>query len=140
MNCLDEGIIQSYIDGELSDKEMSDVATHISSCKHCLAQLKQQEERKSTLLGLMQNANDKVEVPAFKVPAPVIDLPVRNRRVWMKVSAACVFLILLLTTYQSQKKEQKEIFFYPEWQDQVDANLPITDQNFTITYVESSVQ
>ncbi|MBS2097457.1 anti-sigma factor family protein [Carboxylicivirga linearis] len=139
MNCLDEGIIQSYIDGELSDKEMSDVAMHISSCKHCLAQLKQQEERKNTLLDIMQNANDKVEVPAFNVPVQVVEIPLRRSRVWMKVSAACVFLILLLTTYQSQDKEQKEIFFYPEWQDQVDANLPITQQSFTITYTESSV-
>nr|WP_321451975.1 zf-HC2 domain-containing protein [uncultured Carboxylicivirga sp.] len=140
MNCLDEGIIQSYIDGELSDKKMSDVATHISSCKHCLAQLKQQEERKSTLLGLMQNANDKVDVPAFNIPEQVVEIPLRRSRVWMKVSAACVFLILLFTTYQAQDKEQKEIFFYPEWQDQVDANLPITEQNLTITYVESSIQ
>jgi len=139
MNCLDEGIIQSYIDGELSDKDMNDAAMHISSCKHCLTQLKQQEERKNTLLDIMLNASDKVEVPAFKVPASDIDLPVRNRRVWMKVSAACVFLILLFTTYQVQEKEQKEIFFYPEWQDQVDANLPITQQCFTITYTESSV-
>lgn len=137
MSCLDEGMIQSYIDGELTGKELSDVEFHITSCKHCFAQWKQQEQRKNSVLEIMQNATDSVETPSFKAPVPLIQ-PARNRRVWMKVSAACVFLILLLTTYQSQEKDQKEIFFYPEWQEEVDANLPITQQSFTITYFESS--
>jgi anti-sigma factor RsiW len=37
--CLDEGIIQSYIDGELSREQAADAAAHLAACEACSAAL-----------------------------------------------------------------------------------------------------
>ena len=33
--CLDEGILQSYFDGELSSEHMESVTSHLVSCMKC---------------------------------------------------------------------------------------------------------
>ena len=33
--CLDEGLLQAYIDGELSNEHAADAAAHIASCDAC---------------------------------------------------------------------------------------------------------
>ena len=35
--CVDEGILQSYFDGELSNVQMESVASHLVSCTGCAA-------------------------------------------------------------------------------------------------------
>jgi anti-sigma factor RsiW len=37
--CLDEGILQAYVDGELSPAEMSEAASHLAACEACAASL-----------------------------------------------------------------------------------------------------
>jgi hypothetical protein len=41
--CLDEGILQSYFDGELSNEHMEDVTSHLVSCMKCAAAARELE-------------------------------------------------------------------------------------------------
>ena len=34
-DCLDEGILQSYFDGELSGQQLESVASHLAACPTC---------------------------------------------------------------------------------------------------------
>jgi anti-sigma factor RsiW len=47
--CVDEGILQSYFDGELSHKLAEGVASHLASCTGC-AQAASELESESLLL------------------------------------------------------------------------------------------
>ena len=41
--CLDEGILQSYFDGELSNERMEGVTSHLVSCRKCAAEARELE-------------------------------------------------------------------------------------------------
>ena len=41
--CLDEGILQSYFDGELSSEQMESVTSHLVSCMNCAAAARELE-------------------------------------------------------------------------------------------------
>ena len=41
--CLDEGILQNYLDGELSPEMMKSVATHLAECARCAAAVREAE-------------------------------------------------------------------------------------------------
>jgi len=47
--CLDEGILQSYFDGELSNEYMESVASHLGSCFECAAAARELEAEVSLL-------------------------------------------------------------------------------------------
>jgi hypothetical protein len=45
--CLDEGLLQAYIDGELSQQQTAEAASHIASCDACAAALAELESENS---------------------------------------------------------------------------------------------
>jgi anti-sigma factor RsiW len=42
-DCLDEGTLQSYFDGELSNEPLKDVTLHLASCQTCTAAVREME-------------------------------------------------------------------------------------------------
>lgn len=60
--CLAEGIIQAYVDGELSPPEAERVATHASACAACAAAISEAENE----LALLSTALE----PEFGLPVP----------------------------------------------------------------------
>ncbi|MDT5157230.1 MAG: hypothetical protein QOH51_1587 [Acidobacteriota bacterium] len=61
--CLDEGFLQSYLDGELSHEQTCEAATHIAACDSCAAALAAIEQENS----FFSNAfapDDSVSVPS----------------------------------------------------------------------------
>jgi putative zinc finger protein len=71
--CVDEGMLQAYFDGELSSEMMERVATHIASCAQCSA-LEREIEAESALL-----------TEAF---APELALSVPTGRLRLRLDAA----------------------------------------------------
>src|SRR6185295_7270392 len=47
--CLDEGMLQSYFDGELSTSLMESATAHLSSCATCAAAARELEEENALL-------------------------------------------------------------------------------------------
>ena len=47
--CLDEGMLQSYFDGELSTSEMERATLHLASCVPCAAAARELEQECSLL-------------------------------------------------------------------------------------------
>ena len=47
--CLDEGILQSYFDGELSSERMESVTSHLASCSSCSAAARELESENNLL-------------------------------------------------------------------------------------------
>lgn len=85
--CVDEGMLQAYFDGELSSEMMERVATHIASCAHCSA-AEREIETESAMLA-----------EAF---APELSLSVPTGRLRLRLDAAITDL-----EAQQSKGEQK---------------------------------
>jgi len=138
MNCLDEGLIQAYIDNELSEHQIPEVDRHLETCSKCKYHYLVLKEQKKHVLEAINHLVQPSVVPEFAYMEQA-KMGVKKRlSSWVSVSAACLFLILLFTTYQPKKTEIQDVFLYPSLGDQVDANLPLTQQDFTITIVEGS--
>lgn len=71
--CVDEGMLQAYFDGELSSEMMERVATHIASCQECSAAQREIENESGVLM------------EAF---APELSLSVPTGRLRLRLDAA----------------------------------------------------
>jgi hypothetical protein len=60
--CLDEGILQAYLDGELSHERAAEAAAHLAACDACAAALAEAEES-SSLFATAFAPDESVSVP-----------------------------------------------------------------------------
>jgi len=81
--CVDEGILQSYFDGELSSKMAEGVASHLASCVGC-AQAARELESESLLLAEALEPEFVLSVPTerlrHRVDAAIAGLQVKSTR------------------------------------------------------------
>jgi len=61
--CLDEGILQAYLDGELSHERAAEAASHLAACDACAAALAEAEEA-SSLFATAFAPDESVTVPS----------------------------------------------------------------------------
>ncbi len=70
-NCIDEGTIQAFLDGELAKDASETVATHIGECDACALLLADAEEENSFAFAALDNE--------FNIPVP-------THRLWTKIN------------------------------------------------------
>ena len=69
MSCIKEGLLQKYIDGEATPKEVSNVMKHVTVCKTCaerIAAQKKLAEKIKNAINLISDEN--VEASSFVNP------------------------------------------------------------------------
>jgi anti-sigma factor RsiW len=80
--CVDEGLLQSYFDGELSSEMMERVATHIASCQECSA-AQGEIETESAMLAATFAPELSLSVPTgrlrLRLDAAIADLEIQQR-------------------------------------------------------------
>ncbi len=81
--CLDEGVLQSYFDEELSTELRKDVASHLTQCSKCAAAATELESENLMLASAL---------------APEFDLPVPTERLRQRVDAAIAGVELVGST------------------------------------------
>ncbi len=136
MKCLNDEIIQIYIDGETSAEENLQVKTHIESCQSC-AQKVETLKARSIQLKTWMNTIDKtdIEIPVFS-PSPIVQRK-RNTtlRKWVyAASAACI--VILLTLFLQKPKENTNLMYSSyEVAGEFNANLPLSEQEMEIVII-----
>jgi anti-sigma factor RsiW len=58
MECLDEGLIQAYIDGEVAPNEVKEINSHLEKCPVCAKNVKLQKKISSDVLGSNESADE----------------------------------------------------------------------------------
>jgi predicted anti-sigma-YlaC factor YlaD len=104
MICINDDIIQKYIDGETTPSEASLVENHIASCNKCVIRIENQR-RLSTNVKRAINllSKDSIEVPKFEIPSKTINKHfLTPKRLYYIIAAACILLFVVVIT---QKKE-----------------------------------
>jgi hypothetical protein len=131
MKCIDEALLQKYIDGECSGKENSDIENHFSNCPECkfryAEKLKISMEMKQALSSL--NSGN-VVIPKFKIPTKHSG---KTRKLFIiSLPAACIMLFALFLSKNKTEFTQEELIVVESIPWEIDANLPASEQDFVI--------
>ncbi len=137
MKCIDNELIQKYIDGEVSCREAEYIQSHIKTCNKCACRIEAQRAFAGELkkhIGF--SAVQVVDIPEFVRP------PMRKRRLSVKMKysiyAASVACILALFFFIIPKKSNEEdlrlIYFF---EGGFDANKPVSQQEVMLLIIDS---
>ena len=140
MNCIDEQLLQKYIDGECTEIEIAEVKQHLSICHTCTQNL---AEREKLSVGIKNALNaltvEEIEIPEFRN----INKRSLNRNINLLIyslSAACILLFVLFIVDKDFQPHQKEITIVQSVPVEVDANRPASDQEFVIEVYDGKGQ
>lgn len=95
-DCLNEGAIQAYIDGEMSPSEFSAATSHVSLCEECARLLAAAEDENSLVFAALDREMDAL-VPTQRLWAKIsesIETEASRVSVWSRLRAA-IFAPLL---------------------------------------------
>lgn len=140
MNCIEEQLLQKYIDGECTENEAAAVKQHLTYCPVC-----EQKYTEMELLstGIRQSINslirEKTEIPAFK------NTNSRSSKKNLKLiiyslSAACILLFALFIVDKKIESPQEKMTIVQSIPMEVDANRLASDQEFVIEVYDGKGQ
>ncbi len=140
MNCINDGILQKYIDGETTVKEAASIEHHIASCKKCAARLERQRELVASLKKSMNiPKEDKTGIPEFvfteKTKGKSYFL---QKNIYYYIAAACLLLFLLLIIPKKKTVQNPEDSVVISLSMGVDANRPVTQLPFTLQIIDKN--
>jgi len=141
MNCIDDELIQKYIDNETSHKETAYIEEHTSSCIKCKKAIDEQR----TLAAEMQRTINLLREEVFEIP--VFNIPTKEKsrlkhkrkksRVMLRwslfaSSAACILAFVLFILKPEKDTPIDHTTFFHETEIEFDANRSITQQEIVV--------
>ena len=139
MICINDDLIQKYIDGEASQIEVTSISKHISSCQLCAAKIDNQRDmanRIRTAINLL--AEDVIEIPKFIPPNQRKKInDIKLKRLIYILTAACILFFVLFITQNEQREAEEEIIIFNNFEWDYDANRTISQQNMTINVIDA---
>jgi hypothetical protein len=138
MNCIKKDIIQKYIDGEANPDEVQLVEAHSHQCPICAKDVEESKRVASEMKSLLNKLVDgPVEVPTFVMPKHTSKkLVISGRNALYGLAAACIILFFVVITHKSEPKIDQEIRLVNNYDWDVDANRPITDQKLKVNIID----
>ena len=165
MKCIDDELIQRYIDGETNLLETEQIEKHIAVCSPCAGIVEEKKAFANAIKNELQKLGNRfVVVPEFTVPTTRTEarsasstklkhpFPEACRRerglrqahprfnlkyIVYAVSAACVaaFMLFVLLPERQEKVEESQILMYSVIKD-FDANRPYSQQETSIYMID----
>lgn len=139
MICINDDIIQKYIDGEATADEVSLIEIHITECNNCVRRIENQR-RLSTYVkkAITLLSKDTLEVPKFEIPAKNIEKHLLTpNRLYYAIAAACVLLFVIVITQKKEIKNDDEIKIDIGSIVDVDANRTVSQLPIVISIIDS---
>lgn len=135
MTCIDEQLLQKYIDGECTENEKKEVKQHLSDCLECTR--KQAEREKLSVeikLAISSLTIPNVEIPIFEIKKPSSGKNIKL--ILYSLSAACIILFMLIFNNKKNDSYQPEITIVQNIPCEIDANRPASKQEFVIEVID----
>jgi len=138
MSCINDDIIQKYVDGETTPEEVALIEKHIGNCKKCNEKVENQQRLADSIkkaLDLL--VEDPVEIPKIAMPSNHIKRRlIIGKRLIYGISAACIILFALFITQNREYRiENEEIIVHSlDWE--YDANRTISQQQMVISIID----
>jgi len=124
-NCLDTGMIQAFLDGEMTPAEAASVSAHIATCDACAAQLATAEEESAFVFSVLEREmntlvptqrlwskiNDSIEVekhnaPFWKKALALVTTSLANPSI--AVAAVMVVMLGVFATFFVERQQVNE--------------------------------
>lgn len=132
MRCIDEQLLQKYIDGECTKNEGIVIKKHLSDCFVCSQKLAEKEKLSADIKQTINTLTiENIEIPVFKYTKSTSG---RNslKLIIYSLSAACILLFVLFFVDKKNDFHQKEIIIVQSVPREVDANRPAGEQELII--------
>ena len=142
MKCINNELVQKYIDGETNSQETFEIEKHLSECAECAKKI---DEQKAFVALIKGNTtfwdNQPVKIPEFIAPVPQkFKVNVKIRHLIYAVSAACVILLVVfLFPFRNVDEERHNNIVHLIYtiDGDFDANKTITQQEMKIIMIDS---
>jgi len=140
MNCIDEELLQKYINHECTDIEKTEVEQHLLACDTCSQRLATREKLYAEIKSALNSLNrDEIVIPPFRNTRT--RLVNRNINILIySLSAACILLFGLIIVDEEFQSNQNEITIVQSVPLEVDANRPASEQEFVIEVYDGQRQ
>lgn len=140
MKCLDDELLQRFIDGECSPEEANELELHMSACQDCRhrhAQLQTRVHAIHQAFGML--CRDPLDVPPIPYPEPKKKRMTLYPKYILPLLAAASVLIFILVFSTKENNNtsgdhMSESFFILE----LDANKPVDQQELSFTVISPS--
>lgn len=144
MKCINNELIQRYIDGETAQQKTEWIASHLRTCAECARRV---EEQRAFIALLKNRLRPPFESPAsFESPPFVmpyrptrrftLHLSSANRKyIVYAASVACVLLLLFFVHPKKEKTEEMKLLFLLE--SDFDANKPVLEQDLMLYLIDT---
>ncbi len=139
MNCINEELIQRYIDGELDVSEDFSLQNHIKNCENCEEKLNRQVKIASGIKELIDNLVDEnIDIPEFKIRTTREVKKGIVRSLFYDLSAAAVIVFFVgIQLFRMENVECERLMHY-QFESDYDANLPITEQEINFEFINEN--
>ena len=137
MKCIDDELIQRFIDGETDSQETERIEKHLAGCAQCARNV---EEQRAFTNAIKRKLRQEIEVivPEFFKPVS------RTRRLNLKIrhyiyaaSAAAVLLIFVLRPEQNKEELNTVVQLIYSFDGDFDSNKTVSQQEMTFFMITS---
>jgi len=138
MNCIDEDLIQTYIDEELPPGEVVMIENHLKQCKACTTKIRNQQK----LVAHVKNrlnllAEESVDIPEFEIPqSRQKKRSITTRRIIYSIAAACIVMVLLIIFPKKGPVTENNEYFMQLGEYEYDANRTLSEQDLIIEIID----
>lgn len=140
MTCIDEQLLQKYIDGECTENETAAVKQHLSSCLACHQKHSEMEKLSAGIKRAINSLSiENIEIPAFKKTA-ARPLGRNLKFILYSLAAACILLFVLFLVDKKNESPERKIAIVQSIPAEIDANRPASDQDFVIEVYDGKGQ
>lgn len=136
MNCLRDEQIQMLIDGEFPIEDQHHADMHLHDCDTCRGRLAEQRELALSCKAAIGSLDDELtDIPGF--------VQTKNKKALSKkalyriiypLAAASILFFFLSLPFNKNNEDGPEIFGLSNVSGEIDANLPISDQEIEISF------
>jgi hypothetical protein len=139
MICINDDIIQKYIDGEASPDEASLIENHIATCNKCVLRIENQRKLSTNVKkAISLLSKDTLEVPKFEIPLNNIKRhSLTSKRLYYFIAAACILLFAIVITLKKEMENNNETRIEIGSVMDVDANLTVSQLPLVISVIDS---
>lgn len=153
MNCINNDLIQKYLDGEIHPDEKVRIENHLKKCTYCADRLEQQRKRVNIIKTLLDDLADEevVRPPLSQIVnefMPLLESPNQKssdvfktawpwkRRLMYGLCGACAVVLVLLYPLKNLFDKPQKVIQMQTMVREVDANRPFSDQETVISVID----
>ena len=143
MKHIDNILIQKYIDGELTEKEIQAIELHLADCASCRRKVDDQRAFSEKVKHSLENpVPDKIEIPPFSIKEETVskDRAVRIAIISSLATACAVALLFVIVNLVNSRPKPIEPFYDYYSIEEYDANKPFSEQKFAFYEMKSQLE